>query len=96
MLVLMDKSTTHIMGENIVNEWLLRENHESPRAGKVFVMFFKEVMTSVQQVVDIGIILIMKKAIKGHYQAKQSRDVIRRLGIVQLTRASLSQSLQEA
>ena len=53
---------------DIVDEWL-RENHESPRAGKVFVMFINEGMTSIQQVADIGINFNLKKAIKGRYQA---------------------------
>ena len=41
-MLVMDKSTMHIMGKNIVNEWLLPENHESPRTGKVFAMFINE------------------------------------------------------
>ncbi|KAI2504445.1 hypothetical protein MHU86_10034 [Fragilaria crotonensis] len=65
-MLVVDKSTTQ-MGD-IVNEWL-RENHgESPGAGKVFLMFINEGMTSVQQVADIGINFILKKAIKGRYQ----------------------------
>lgn len=64
-MLVVDKSTTH-MGD-IVDEWL-RENHESPGAGKVFLMFINEGMTSVQQVADIGINFILKKAIKGRYQ----------------------------
>ena len=61
----------HVLTDlNIVDEWL-RENHESPRAGKVFVMFINEGMTSVQQVANIAICInfILKKAIKGRYQA---------------------------
>ena len=59
----------HVLTDlNIVDEWL-RENHESPRAGKVFVMFINEGMTSIQQVANIGINFILNKAIKGRYQA---------------------------
>ena len=66
MLVVDNKSTTH-MGD-IVDEWL-RENQESPRAGKMCGMFINEGMTSVQQVANIGINFILKKAIKERYQA---------------------------